>query len=211
MHALTAPAADFSLHELEQVEEAIEASQRCIATLIARRNTLTTRLDEITRPPAGTATARVIGPGVMYRGKLELHWSAIGIHMAVLKRLWTDFPDQRDAMAAAMAAHGHSRTYVARRVSDLFPGRAPAWAHRYSRPLVEDWMVDTNLNRERIRRLLVAAVHAVGLTWNVDVKIYWRPTRVPVLSQEVATFASSSRSATYPRGSPSRSPSMSSC
>ena len=46
------------------------------------------------------------------------------------------------------------------------------------RSLVDGWFLDTNLNRERMRRILPAAVRAVGLQWGTDVKTYWRRTQI---------------------------------
>ena len=45
----------FPIQELEQIESAIQASQRWIATLQGRRDLLTAELDRLTRPqPAPT-------------------------------------------------------------------------------------------------------------------------------------------------------------
>ena len=59
-----------------------------------------------------------------------------------------------------------------------FPGQPLPVAQRYSRRLVDGWYVDTNLNGERMRRILPAAVRAAGLTWGEDVKAYWHATQV---------------------------------
>ena len=173
------PALSFSLQELEQIETTIQASERLLATLHGRRDALTAELDRITRPQAVVARVvpkTTIGPGLEYRGVMVVHWSYIDIHTDLLRRLWTEFPERREAMAAAMGAHGATRAYVAKTREVLFPGQTPAWALRYSRMLVEGWYVDTNLNRERMRRILPAAVQAAGLKWGQDVKAYWRAT-----------------------------------
>jgi hypothetical protein len=81
-------------------------------------------------------------------------------------------------MAQAMGCYGTTRAYVAQSHAELFPGQSLAWAQRYSRPLVPGWYADTNLNRERMRRILPAAVSAAGLKWGEDVKTYWRATQV---------------------------------
>ena len=104
-------------------------------------------------------------------------WSAIDIHAGLLRRLWNDFPEKREAMAAAMGARGYSRAYVARSAAELFPGKPAAWAAKFSRPLVDGWVIDTNLNRPRIATLLRVAVLASGLTWSEHVQIFWRATR----------------------------------
>jgi hypothetical protein len=102
----------------------------------------------------------------------------IDIHTDLLRHLWTEFPDRRDAMAEAMGLHGTTRAYVAKTREELFPGHAAAWAMRYSRTLVDGWYLDTNLGRERMRRILPAAVRAAGLVWGQDVKTYWRAAPV---------------------------------
>lgn len=80
-------------------------------------------------------------------------------------------------MAHAVGLYGNTRAYVARTVEELFPGQPLPWAQRYSRRLLVEWYVDTNLNRERMRRILPAAVRA-GLKWGEDVTAYWRATQV---------------------------------
>ena len=69
---------------------------------------------------------------------------------------------------------GRTRAYVAKTPGELFPGWPASKAHRYSRPPVTGWYIDTNLNRERMRRILPAAVAAAGLKWGQDMKTYWR-------------------------------------
>jgi hypothetical protein len=170
----------FSLCELEQIEAAIEASKRWLAVLEGRHESLTAELDRITRPqvvPARPAP-KTIGQGLEYKGAMTRHWSYIDIHVDLLRRLWNDFPDRRHAMAKAMGAYGTSRAYVAQTLTELFPGQPVSWAQRYSRTLVEGWYVDTNLNRERMRRILPAAVSAAGLKWGKDAKAYWHATQV---------------------------------
>jgi hypothetical protein len=175
------PALSFSLQELEQIETTIQASERLLATLHGRREALGAELDRIMRPQAVVARVarKTIGPGLEYRGVMTVHWSYIDIHTDLLRRLWTEFPERREAMAAAMGAHGATRAYVAKTREELFPGQTPAWALRYSRMLVEGWYVDTNLNRERMRRILPAAVRAARLAWSQDVKWYWKATPAP--------------------------------
>ncbi len=170
----------FPIQELEQVESAIQASQQWLATLEGRRNTLTAELELITRPrPLATKpTTKTVGPGLEYQGAMYMHWNYIDIYFDLLRRLWTEFPEHRDAMAKAMGRHGTTRVYVAKTRAELFPDRPIAWALRYSRPLVDGWCLDTNLNRERMSRILPAAVAVAGLKWGRDVKAYWR--RVPI-------------------------------
>lgn len=168
----------FPMQELEQIESVIEALRQCLATLENRRETLT--LERVTRPQPVIAKApiKMIGPGLEYRGAMFVHWNYIDIHIDLLRRLWSEFPDLREAMAQAMGCYGTTRAYVAKTRSELFPGQPTAWTQRYSRTLVDGWYLDTNLNRERMRRILPAAVKAAGLIWGKDVKIYWRRTQI---------------------------------
>lgn len=174
--------AQFQIHELEQIERAIQASQQWLATLEQRRGILTAELERATRPRVYDLkpAIKIIGPGLEYRGAFVVHWSYIDIHVDLLSRLWTDFPERRELMANAMASRGTTRQYVAKSSVELFPGRTMAWAERHSRALMDGWYIDTNLNRERMRRILPAAVAAAGLRWGDDVKAYWRPMRIPV-------------------------------
>ncbi len=174
------PQSVFPLKELEQIESAIQASQTWLATLKQRRDSLTSELDRITRPETVQARPRpkTIGPGLEYRGAMTTHWNYIDIHIDLLRRLWVEFPERREAMARAMGMHGTTRAYVARTRAELFPGQSLAFAQRYSRTLVDGWYVDTNLNKERMRRILPAAVAAAGLKWGTDVRAFWRATQV---------------------------------
>lgn len=170
----------FRIQELEQIESAIRVSQEWLVTLKGRHEALTAELERITRPqPAIEKTPKKnIGPGLEYQGVVSIQWNYIDIHIALLRRLWTDFPDRREAMAKAMGRYGTTRAYVAKTLTELFPGQTTVWAKRYSRTLVDGWYVDTNLNRERMRRILPAAVEVAGLKWGKDVKTYWRRTQV---------------------------------
>lgn len=171
-----APRTPFPLQELEQVEAAISTAQHWLSTLQGRKDALTAELDRLTAPPVRDVAIgrRFIGPGVDYRGTMCHEWNYIDIHIALLKRLWLDFPDKREAMARVIGLCGNTRTYIAKTREALFPGQSPAFAARYSRPLVDGWYVDTNLNRERMRRILPVAVRAAGLRWGEDVRVYWR-------------------------------------
>ena len=171
----------FPIQELEQIESAIHISQQWIATLQSRHETLTAELERVTRPQQAAPTKtpiKTIGPGLEYRGAMSVHWDCIDIHLDLLRRLWTDFPERREAMAHAIGCYGRTRAYVAKTPGDLFPDWPISKAHRYSRSLVDGWYVDTNLNRERMRKILPAAVSAAGLQWGCDVKTYWHATPI---------------------------------
>ncbi len=176
------PHPQFPIQELEQIEAAIQTSQRWLTTLQGRRDALTAELEKITRPQATPIklAMKTIGPSLEYLGRMTHHWNYIDIHIDLLRRLWIEYPEHREAMEQAMGLHGNTRAYVARTREGLFPGQPLPWAQRYSRQLVDGWYVDTNLNRERMRRILPAAVRAAGLKWGQDVKAYWRATQVAV-------------------------------
>lgn len=170
----------FPMKELEQIESAIQASLKWFATLEGRCAALSEELERITRPQpviAKTST-KMIGPGLEYRGAMSMHWHYIDIYIDLLRRLWTEFPEHREAMAKAMGHFGTSRAYVATTIAELFPGQSTAWGQRHSRELVSGWYVDTNLNLKRMRRILPAAVAAAGLKWNKDVKVYWHRSQL---------------------------------
>ncbi|MDO8280687.1 MAG: hypothetical protein Q7T63_21550 [Burkholderiaceae bacterium] len=165
----------FPLHELAQIERALTAAQDYVATLRQRHDLLSSELERITRP--SPPAPKIVGPGFRYRGEMVTAWSAIDIHVGLMRRLWTDFPEMREAMARAMGARGYSRAYIARTPAELFPGKRAAWAAKFSRSLVDGWVIDTNLNRPRIATLMRVAVSATALSWGKDVQAYWRATR----------------------------------
>ena len=177
-----APSPQFPIQALEQIESAIHASENWLATLQGRREALTAELERITRPqpmPPARPLMRTIGPGLEYRGVMTRHWNYIDIHIDLLRRLWTEFPERREEMARAMGMYGTTRADVAKTQAELFPGQSTSFAQRFSRTLVEGWYVDTNLNKERMRRILPAAVATAGLKWGSDVKALWRAAQVP--------------------------------
>ncbi len=146
-----------------------------MVTLPQRHDLLCSELELITRP--SPPVPKIVGPGFHYRGEMVTAWSAIDIHLGLLRRLWTDFPERREAMAREMGARGYSRAYIARTPAELFPGKPAAWAAKFSRSLVHGWVIDTNLNRPRIVTLMRVAVSATALAWGKDVQVYWRATR----------------------------------
>lgn len=110
------------LDELEEVDSAIQSAIQWMETLQRRRESLFAELDKLTRPaPFMTpAVQQRIGPGFSYKGEMSRKWTYIDIHIGLLRKLWVDFPDRREAMARAMARHGWSRRYVASSVDQLF-------------------------------------------------------------------------------------------
>lgn len=180
-HAIQNSQPQFPIQELEQIEAVIQASLRLVATLEDRKTTLSAELERITQPqvaPVPPPTIKTIRRGFEYRGVAREHWYHIDMHIDLLHRLWTEFPDRRDAMARAIGCHGRTRKYVATSLADLFADQSPEFARQHGRPLIDGWYVDTNLNVERMRRILPAAVNAAGLKWGKDVKVYWRRAQI---------------------------------
>lgn len=167
---------NFPFEELSRIESTIGAMQSLLSGLQVRRDALNEELDRLTQPklvPVAVAMPHMIGPGYIYNGKFTGRGFYIDIYVDVLRHLWTDFPELREAMAMAIARFGARRRYVAKNRGDLFKGKSLEWVHRNSRPLVDGWFADTNLNFERMTALLPVAVRAAGLKWGVDLTVYW--------------------------------------
>ena len=170
---------------LEDLDHVIVASQALVQTLVPHRDSIFIRLEEVTRPAQQAlpsiptqARPRFIGPGFVYQGSYTRTSAGIDVYRGLLRRLWAEFPSQREAMAAALGRWGHSRCYVAKDRQLLFTDKAETWARKFSTELCIGWYADTNLNPSRIRKLLPHAVRAVGLEWGKDVVVYWRRTPV---------------------------------
>jgi hypothetical protein len=178
-HAITIVA--FPLQELNELEAVINASKQMLATLEQRRTQVLIELDRLTKPsivpPAPNAW---ITPRVEFKGETRLKWSYIDLYVCALEFLWNECPDKRKEMAAAMASCGYTRRYVAQYRDELFSGQSASWVMQHSRELVAGWYVDTNINLERMRRVLMAAVRASGLQMGQDIKVYWKSTKVPL-------------------------------
>lgn len=105
----------------------------------------------------------------VYRGVIYQGWSYVGIYTLILSKLWEEFPARREAMAAAMRNHGRINCYVARSPEALFPERCRTYALENSCEIADGWYVDTIIGRDRLRKLLSAAVRATSLQWGRDV------------------------------------------
>jgi len=166
------PCAQFPIHEFDR-----------IGSELARKSTwyakMTIELDRITAPnyhptPTPTPTPTPLTParsGFIYKGIFEPCRSDIDIHLGVLRRLWTEFPNRRESMASVIQGLGRVRRYVARGPADLFPHRSIAWALQFSRPLIDGWWVDTNMNCDQMEKIMVAAVRAAGMRWGDEVRV----------------------------------------
>ena len=172
------------MREIESLEVAIGALQNIANPQLAINAASLTDalerrmryLDALTRPlsPRVIYAGRRETPGFEYAGTFHFHWNAIDIYRAVLRKLWEDHPDRRQAMAAALSARGSMRCYVARDRVRLFPlGYSNGWINKFSESLVDGWYLDTNLNNERKQLLCRVAITAAGLNVGTDVRIVW--------------------------------------
>lgn len=167
------PGADHLLHDLDYLDQMIEVLTR-------RREMVWQQLDVTTHPahPAtAEAAAQPLRRGYVYQGVIRrlpvATACAIDIYLEILKRLWTDFPGCREAMASAMAARGRVRRYVGRSPGELFSNKNEAWVEAHSCELVPGWFVDINLRYTDKRKLLEIAVVTAGLVWGTDVRVVW--------------------------------------
>lgn len=75
---------------------------------------------------------------------MNTQWSCTDTHTGLLRRLWNDNPERREAMASAMAAHGTVRSYLARRHEDFFAGKGSSWAKKHWHRQVDATACATN-------------------------------------------------------------------
>lgn len=104
------PSHKFPIQELEQIESIIQLFSQWYATLEGRRAVLLAQLELITRPQLVTPrlVTKTIRRGFEYPGIVYEHRNCIDIHIDLLRRLWTDFPVRRKAMARAMGSCGRN-------------------------------------------------------------------------------------------------------
>ncbi len=162
----------FPLLELERVAAFIrtEAFRRldvkARAALILFHACLSKSLERLTNP-GGVVILK--WSEFVYRGVIYQGWSYVGIYTSILRLLWEEFPARREAMAAAMRNHGRINCYVARSPEALFPEQSRTYALANSCEIADGWYVDTIIGRDRLRRLLSAAIAAATLKWDQDV------------------------------------------
>jgi hypothetical protein len=168
--------AQFPMHDYDALEREVSSMRERLKVLEPRYAAMTEQLNRITAPGLVLQSKpyRVSRRGFEFRGQFFLAWSCIEIHFALMRRLWTEFPEQRNAMAAAARRNGRSRSYVARTPEELFRDQSAQWARQQSRLLVDGWFVDTNMNPKQMQTILKSVVAAVGLAWGRDVKVVWR-------------------------------------
>ncbi|OGS76517.1 MAG: hypothetical protein A2Z94_01255 [Gallionellales bacterium GWA2_55_18] len=177
------------LIELRHTEHAIDAAETLIQTLKAKQASITKILDEITRPPKRSireileeakahanqshATTEKVKIGFEIHGEFVECTSCLDIHRKFLKRMWKDFPNQREAMASAVKRVGNNRQYISKERENLFKWKDAWWVRKHSRELSDGWYFDINVTPERIKRILPIIVSTIGLKWDADVVITW--------------------------------------
>lgn len=163
------------LHELDQTTKTIRASEACLVRLKAREASIANILETLTKPisiptvPPSPETRRAFS----YRGGFFECPTYVGLWRRVLRILWTDFPERRETMAAAVASAGYNRSYIAKDRDSLFEFKPRRWTMKFSEEFSPGWFMDTNVTPERIKRILPLAVGAAGLDLNNDFAIFW--------------------------------------
>lgn len=149
------------------LDKATCSQSRRVADILAER-----RERETLHPRAKIRYERKTG----YRYKNEFYpcGSYLEMHRKLLRHLFIDFPEKRDAMVSSLWRIGYNRSYIAETREELFhKSMNPRSVRKYSRPLVDGWYIDVNVTPERINKILPRVVQAAGLIWEADVSIIW--------------------------------------
>jgi hypothetical protein len=168
--------ARFPINAYDALEREVSSTRERLKVLEPRYAAMTEQLDRVTSPVSRVQPEplTIRRRGFEFRGQFVAQWSCIGIHWALMRRLWTEFPQHRDVMAKAACRNGRSRSYVARTPENLFRDRSAEWSRQHSCLLVDGWFIDTNMNPKQMRTILRSVVPAAGLEWGKDVKVAWR-------------------------------------
>jgi hypothetical protein len=166
----------FPMSDYDALEREVSSMRERLKALEPRYVAMTEHLDRITAPGSRIqpGSARIPRRGFEFCGQFFPERSCIGIHFALMRRLWTEFSGQRNAMLEAAQRNGRSRSYVARSPEELFRDRPATWARRHSRLLADGWFIDTNMNPQQMQTILKSVVAAAGLEWGKDVQVAWR-------------------------------------
>jgi hypothetical protein len=167
--------AQFPISDYDALEREVSSMRARMRLVEPRYEAMTEQLDRITTPGsrAQPEPPETRGRGYEFRGQFFRARTCIEIHGALMEKLWTEFPEQRPAMAEAAARDSRSRSYIARRPEDLFRDRSADWSRRHSRRLVDGWFIDINMNPKQMQAILKSVVAAAGLLWGKDVKVMW--------------------------------------
>lgn len=187
------------LNEVELYEQLIEMASKLpwltpslLKTFEGLRDDRLAALDELTRPPRKNimallaekiaayksqpkiVTREPVRIGYQYGGEFISCTCCLDIWRKLLRKLWIDYPEKREIMAASAKRFGWNRKYVASERKSLFVGKDDRWIRGHSRELVDGWYMDINVNPERIQKILPAMVSSAGLRWEEDVVVTWR-------------------------------------
>lgn len=198
------------LKEWDELDAVIHHSEQLLERLRLRMGEIEASMDEVTRPsvdavgPWAPVRGTIALPrrahavaakkptfiprGFEYRGTENRANDKIDIYKGVLGRLLEEYPDRSEDIQRKLHAIGRTRNYLSHDRFNLFTGKTDEWVIKYSEKLTDGWYIDTNLGEQTMRRILQAAVGVVGLKWDEDVIVRWRPRwERPALDQAVST------------------------
>ena len=117
--------------------------------------------------PPGTKTST----DYIIRGQTFTARNAMEVVVEIFTHLADIYPDFLERYDA-LPKHGRTRRYLARSPDRLNP-RRPDLVRDYSREIVSDWWIDTNVSNNTKRKMLELACECVGLKLGEDVIIYF--------------------------------------
>lgn len=97
----------------------------------------------------------------------------LDIWRQLLRKLWNDYPEKREIMAASAKSFGYNRKYISSDRKNLFRGKTDWWIRKHSRELSDGWYMDVNVTPERIHKILPSVVSSAGLKWGEDITVIW--------------------------------------
>lgn len=159
-----------------------------IQTIARLRDEIEAELDELTRQPRKslkeilaaklaqprTIPTNVTKVGFEYKNEFIPCTFCLDIWRKLLRKLWNDYPEKREILAASAKRFGYNRKYVSNEQQSLFKGKDDRWTRKHSKKLVDGWYMDINVTPERIQKILPAMASSVGLKWGADVVVTWR-------------------------------------
>ena len=162
-------------HELLSELESIEGILAFADALRPRQVALMEVLDALTQPAPQAVPRSPVLPrrGCGYRSEFLQATTKIELYIAVLKRIWREFPELREKIADRLKRESYSRSYVAVTPTALFDVW-PEWkARRHSVVLVDGWYADRNVGQKQMARVLRIAAEVAGLRWGADIRVEW--------------------------------------
>lgn len=160
-------------------------------TFLELRDAKIKALDKMTRPPrmsfqemlakkrassnsqARVVTSNVNRIGYKFGDEFTSCTCCLDIWRKLLRKLWNDYPEKREIMAASAKRFGYNRVYVSSERKSLFMGKDDQWIRRHSREIVDGWYMDINVTPERIHKILPAVASSAGLKWGEDIVVIW--------------------------------------